>query len=145
MGTPSQATAEAVTIVFARPALGTSVAPAPRERRASRRYSIHLSTTCEIRNPEGRCVTCSASVLNISSGGLLLCSEHPLQADQKIRLRIEWPALLNNVVPLALHVEGQTVRAEGNCIAVKILKSEFRTRPAGRTGAAAQTGLTPIR
>ena len=145
MGSTSQATTGAAAKVFARPALGASAAPVPRERRASRRYSIDLSTTCEIRNQEGRSVSTSARVLNISSGGLLLCSQHPLQKDQKIRLRIEWPALLNNVVPLALHVEGQTVRAEGNCIAVKILKSEFRTRPAGRTEAAAQSGLTPVR
>ena len=86
-----------------------------------------------------------ARVVNISSGGLLLCSERPLQKGQKIRLRIDWPALLNNVVPLALHVDGQTLRAEGNYIAVKILKSEFRTRSVIRTEAAAHSGLSPVR
>ncbi len=146
MGTPSQATAATAAIVFARPALGVSSAPAQADRRASRRYSIDLSTSCEIRDQEGRSVSSSrARVVNISSGGLLLCCEQPLPKSQKIRLRIDWPALLNNVVPLALHVEGQTVRADGNCIGVKILKSEFRTRPVIRTEAAAHSGLGPIR
>lgn len=133
MGTPSQAAADTAAIVLARPPLGVSARQAHTERRATGRYAIDLSTTCEIRNHEGRPVRSAARVVNISSGGLLLYSEHALEKGQKIRLRIDWPALLNNVVPLALHVEGLTVRVEGKCVAVKIVKSEFRTRPVDRS------------
>ena len=144
MGTQSQATAGA-GIVYTRPAIGVSAAPVQMERRASRRYPIDLSTWYEVYNPGAPSVSGSARVVNISSGGLLLYSEHPFEKGQKIRLRIDWPALLNNVVPLALRVEGQTVRCEGNCTAVKILKSEFRTRAAGRTVAPGQPGPAPVR
>lgn len=145
MGTQSQATAGAGSIVYARPAPSVSATPLQMERRASRRYPIDLSASFEAPRQDGPTVRGSARVVNISSGGLLLYSEHALEKGQAIRLRIDWPALLNNVVPLALRVEGQTVRVEGNCTAVKILKSEFRTRPANPIVTAAPPGLAPVR
>lgn len=145
MGTQSQATAGAGATVFARPVLGASAFRGQEERRASRRYPINLSTCYEIRNQNGRSASGSARVVNISSGGLLLYSEHPIEKGQTIFLRIDWPALLNNVVPLTLRVEGPTVRAEGNYTAVRILKSEFRIRPASRTVAPGQPGSAPAR
>ena len=145
MGTPSQATATAGSIVYTRPTPSVSAAPLPVERRASRRYPIKLSASFEAPRRDGPSVHGSARVVNISSGGLLLYSEHALEKGQTIRLRIDWPALLNNVVPLTLRVEGQTVRAEGNCTAVKIVKSEFRTRPAKPIVAAEPSGPAPVR
>lgn len=131
MGTQSQPTAGA-TADSARPAFSAPVAPARADRRSSRRYSIDLTACCEIRNALGELVSTSARVVNISSGGILIYSEDPLQAGLKIRVRIDWPALLHGVVPLALHVDGHTLRIERNYVAVKVLKSEFRTRSAGR-------------
>ena len=145
MGTQSQAAAGAGSLVYARPAPSLSAAPVQVERRASRRYPIDLSASFEVPRQGGPSVRGSARVINISSGGLLLHSEHALEKGQTIRLRIDWPALLNNVVPLALRVEGQTVRVEGNCTAVKIVKSEFRIRPANPIVAAGPSGPTPVR
>ena len=145
MGTPSQATAGAAAIVYVRPILGISAAPGQVERRASRRYPIDLSASYEVPFQDGPSASGNGRVINISSGGLLLYSEHPLEKGREIRLRIDWPALLNNVVPLTLRIVGQTVRTEGNCTGVKILKSEFRIRPAARTVPTGQPVPTLVR
>jgi hypothetical protein len=111
--------------------VGASRQPQFAERRSSRRYPIALTAHYHMGKPgEGFAV---ALVINISSGGVLIQSDRPLAARQQIRLRIDWPALLNKVVPLALHIEGQIVRSEGTWAAVRILKSEFRTRPVSYT------------
>ena len=144
MGTQSQATAVA-TAAYARPAFSAPVAPVQADRRSSRRYPINLTACCEIRNTFGKLVSSTARVVNISSGGILIYSEHPLEAGLKIRVRIDWPALLHGVVPLALHVDGHTLRIERNYVAVKVLKSEFRTRSAGQPAAAPHSGPRPVR
>lgn len=144
MGT-SHATAGATAMVYARPTVNISAAPAQVERRATRRYPIDLSTCYEIPSQNGPSFSGLGRVVNISSGGLLFHSEHPLRKGQTIRLRIDWPVRLNNVVPLTLRVEGQTVRAEGNCTAVKILKSEFRTRRAKSTVPSIPSGPVSLR
>jgi len=140
MGTQSQPTTGSPA-AYARPAFGASVAPLEADRRSSRRYSIDLAACCEIRNRLGKVVSSTARVVNISSGGILIHCQDPLEASSKIRVRIEWPALLHGIVPLALHIEGCALRMERNCVAVKILKSEFRTRSAGP----AQLGTVPVR
>ena len=145
MGTQSQATAGAGSIVYVRPAPSGSATPIQVERRACRRYSIDLSASYETRHQDGPSGRGSARVVNISSGGILIYSDRALEKGQTIRLRIDWPALLNNVVPLALRIEGQTVRTEGNCTAVKIFKSEFCTRPANPIVAAVPSGPAPVR
>lgn len=98
------------------------------ERRANRRYPIDLAVQYEIGRPEEGVRIGHGRVVNISSGGVLIASAQPMPSGIRIRLRIEWPALLNNLVPLALHVEGRTVRAKGDFAALRIIKSEFRTR-----------------
>lgn len=100
----------------------------PDERRSSRRYPIDLPVQCE----DGRNQFLEGRVVNISSGGILVHSDRALEPGRKVRLRVAWPVRLNDVMPLALHIEGQTVRADGNFTAVKILRSEFRTRPVCR-------------
>ncbi len=111
-----------------------------RERRSARRYPLDLTIQFELGYGGTETSAGQGRVVNISSSGVLLTTDQVLSPGMKIRLRIEWPARLNQVVPLALHVEGRTVRANGNLAAVRILRSEFRTRPgaqaAGTTGRA---------
>jgi hypothetical protein len=100
------------------------------ERRSNRRYPIDLSMQYDLgpqEGPEGARMG-SGQVVNISSGGVLVSSDCPITPGVRIRLRLEWPARLNDSVPLALHIEGRTVRSSGPLTAVRILKSEFRTR-----------------
>ncbi len=100
------------------------------ERRSNRRYPIDLSMQYDMgrRDGQGLPRIGSGQVVNISSGGILISSDRAMPAGLRIRLRIEWPARLNDAVPLALHIEGRTVRSNGNLTAVRILRSEFRTR-----------------
>jgi PilZ domain len=100
----------------------------PDERRSSHRYPIDLPVQYE----DGRNQFLEGRVVNMSSGGILFHSDRALAPGRRVRLRVAWPVRLNDVMPLALHIEGQTVRAEGNFTAVKILRSEFRTRPVCR-------------
>ena len=119
-----------------RKAFSASDEPQSTDRRASRRYSINLTGRYTIGNAVDRPGT-EARVINISSSGILLQSDRPLGPGLKIRLRIDWPALLNNMVPLALHIEGHTVRGAGTLVGVKILRSEFRTRTVAQSAPAA--------
>lgn len=98
------------------------------DRRASYRYSIDLPVQYEIGRGD-QAQSGKGRVVNMSSTGLLVESDHPASRGTAIRLRVEWPARLNNSVPLSLHIEGRTVRADGAVVAVRILKSEFRIRP----------------
>ena len=110
------------------------------ERRSTRRYPIDLSMQYDLgrqEGPEGARMG-SGQVVNISSGGVLISSDRPIPPGVRIRLRLEWPARLNDAVPLALHIEGRTVRSSGPLTAVRILKSEFRTR--ALSGALCQAG-----
>jgi len=97
----------------------------PGERRSGRRYPIDLP----VQYQDGRNQFLEGRVVNISSGGILFHSDRALAPGHSVRLRVAWPVRLDDVMPLALHLEGQTVRADGNFTAVKILRSEFRTRP----------------
>jgi hypothetical protein len=108
-------------------------------RRASHRYSIDLPVQYEIGKGD-HAQSGKGRVINISSTGILVESDRPLNCETSIRLRVEWPARLNNSVPLALHVEGWAVRAEGVFVAVSIMKSEFRIRPCHAIEAVRQAG-----
>jgi len=110
------------------------------ERRSNRRYPIDLSMQYDLgrqEGPEGARMG-SGQVVNISSAGVLISSDCPIAPGVRIRLRLEWPARLNDAVPLALHIEGRTLRSSGPLTAVRILKSEFRTR--ALSGALRQAG-----
>lgn len=111
------------------------------ERRGSQRYPIDLAVRYEFRLADGRPCTGAGRVVNISSGGVLVRAEEPVPQGLRLRVKIQWPARLNDAVPLLLHVEGQAVRSDKNLVAIKILRSEFRTRPSiAQAGVARQAG-----
>ncbi|MGA2577403.1 MAG: PilZ domain-containing protein [Bryobacteraceae bacterium] len=64
---------------------------------------------------------------NISSSGALFTTEHALPVGKVVELCINWPALLDQAVPLNLVAKGPIVRVEAGRAAVRILKHEFRT------------------
>lgn len=98
------------------------------DRRASYRYSFDLPVQYDIGRGD-QAQSGKGRVVNMSSTGLLVESDRAASCGTAIRLQVEWPARLNNSVPLSLHIEGRTVRAHGSLVAVRILKSEFRIRP----------------
>ena len=108
----------------------------PVERRGNRRYAMNLAMRYEIAGKELGPQFGEGRVVNMSSGGILIETDCILRAGLPIRIRIEWPARLNDGVPLALHIEGRTVRAHGKLAALIIRKSDFRTRPMCRAAGA---------
>ena len=66
--------------------------------------------------------------LNISSSGILFTTDQVLIPGRRLEVSIDWPAQLNDKVPLKLIARGRVVRFEGNRAALEILQHEFRTR-----------------
>jgi PilZ domain len=83
------------------------------------RYAVHGRQEAE---GTGRTV-------NISSQGVLITSAHQVSPGTSIRVVIEWPILIGNVCPLALHIYGRVVRSDRGLIAVRFSTQELRTQP----------------
>jgi hypothetical protein len=69
-----------------------------------------------------------SETLNISSKGILFTSDEKFQAGQMLQVSLDWPARLENQVPLKLVAEGRIVRNSNGQTAMTIDKYEFRTR-----------------
>jgi hypothetical protein len=101
------------------------------DRRLCPRYPIEAALEWVIQGR--RAAAGLGKTINFSSRGILFQSDQTVAERAQIELAIAWPARLDNVAGLTLHVTGRTVRSQGKCAAVKILRREFRTRPlAGR-------------
>jgi DNA-binding NarL/FixJ family response regulator len=77
----------------------------------------------------------SSETLNISSKGLLFTSQEKFIPGQLLQVSLDWPARLENQIPLKLVAEGRIVRNENGQAAMTIDKYEFRTRRAANKGA----------
>jgi hypothetical protein len=71
--------------------------------------------------------------LALDESNILFQSHQDVAEGVQIELTIAWPVRLNDVAGLTWHVTGRTLRSQGKCAAVKMLRREFRIRPlAGR-------------
>jgi hypothetical protein len=103
-----------------------SPSPTPTaERRADCRYPIHTGIEYKLILGQRAIGSGSGRLLNISRGGLLFECDRAIAPKTRIEVDIDWPA---RTVKVVLHVGGQTVRSEGLCTAVKILRSAFRAQ-----------------
>ena len=66
--------------------------------------------------------------LRMSSTLIQFAPSRPLVPGNGIELAIAWPALLHESVGLQLSIRGSVVESKTNCVAVQILRYEFRTR-----------------
>ena len=66
--------------------------------------------------------------LEISSSEVRFTTQQPLKQGQKVRLAMNWPAMLDNTCRMKLEIVGCIVRSEPGEAAVKIERYEFRTR-----------------
>lgn len=103
------------------------------ERRTHRRYPVDLTVQYEVGCDSQEICIGLGRVVNMSSGGILLEPGRQIAPGQKMNLKIEWPVRLDDEVPLALHIEAVAVRECGGGVAVKILRSAFRTRSLHQT------------
>jgi PilZ domain len=97
------------------------------ERRSRIRFPIELGARYVVigrAKAEG-----TGWTVNISSQGVLITSREPVPSDTSIRVVIEWPILLGDISPLALHIGGKVVRSDSGLIAVRFFTHELRIRP----------------
>src|SRR5579862_4900445 len=66
--------------------------------------------------------------LEISSREIRITTQHVLRDGQKMRLALDWPAMLDNTCRMKLEIHGWVVRSTPDTADVKIERYEFRTR-----------------
>lgn len=66
--------------------------------------------------------------LNISSKGLLFSTTEKFEQGCVLEATLDWPARLNQQIPLKLVIRGYVLRSADGCAAMSINHYEFRTR-----------------
>jgi PilZ domain len=95
------------------------------ERRSKMRYPLVLKVRYRILRPKLHLGVGQA--VNLSSGGVLVVSRHELNVGEELEVRIEWPPLLDGLIPLQLVAVGSVVRCETSSFAVCFRRYQFRT------------------
>jgi hypothetical protein len=116
------------------------------ERRLDRRYPILLDLRWKLLHRKQVLDAGEGSTLDLSSGGLRFESGRALPEGFNVELAISWPALLHNITPMQLVVQGRIVRSEGGQIAIRMIQHEFRTvgMPASRCAASSRPFLAAL-
>ena len=116
------------------------------DRRTNARFPSRLAVSYQALEHPFLSGVATGETLNISSKGLLFTTEEALQPGQLLQVSVDWPAMLDNQVPLKLVAEGRIVRNINGQAAMRIDKYEFRTRriknPATATGDPARASPT---
>ena len=76
---------------------------------------------------------CRGKTVTISSSKIVFQPEYPIAVGLTIEAYVDWPARLDNVIALRLHVHGETIQTENGHAAVRILRHDFRTAGQNRT------------
>ncbi len=98
------------------------------ERRTNARFPCRLAVSYQTLEHPILSGQGTSETLNISSKGLLFTSNEKFEAGQLVQVSLDWPALLENQIPLKLVAEGRIVRNSSGQTAMTIDKYEFRTR-----------------
>jgi DNA-binding NarL/FixJ family response regulator len=104
------------------------------DRRTNARFPCRLAVSYQALEHPFFSGTATSETLNISSKGLLFSTDEALQPGQLLQVSVDWPARLENQVPLKLVAEGRIVRNLNGQAAMRIDKYEFRTRRAKPNG-----------
>jgi len=111
---------------------GTSNKAGGADRRTNAPFPCRLAVSYQALEHPFLSGVATSETLNISSKGLLFATEEALQPGQLLQVSVDWPARLENQVPLKLVAEGRIVRNLNGHAAMRIDKYEFRTRKAPR-------------
>jgi DNA-binding NarL/FixJ family response regulator len=98
------------------------------DRRINARFPCRLAVSYQALEHPFFSGQATSETVNISSKGLLFAASEPLQPGQLLQVSVDWPARLENEVPLKLVAEGRVIRIVDGQAAVRIDKYEFRTR-----------------
>jgi hypothetical protein len=110
--------------------VGEKAEPSGADRRTNARFPCRLAVSYQSLEHPFLAGVATSETLNISSKGLLFPTEEALQPGQLLQVSVDWPARLENQVPLKLVAEGRIVRNLNGLAAMRIDKYEFRTRRA---------------
>jgi DNA-binding response OmpR family regulator len=105
------------------------------ERRNNARFDCHLAVSYQTLEKPFISGQGESETLNISSKGVLFRASEALEPGQLVQVSVDWPARLENQIPLKLVAEGRIVRNVKGVAAMTIEKYEFRTRRAPAPGA----------
>jgi len=100
------------------------------ERRINARFPVSLGVSYQTLEHPMISGQGTSETLNVSSKGLLFTSGESFQVGQLVQVSLDWPARLENQIPLKLVAEGRVVRNSNGQVAMTIEKYEFRTRRA---------------
>jgi len=98
------------------------------ERRNNARFPCRLAVSYQTLEHPILSGQGTSETLNISSKGILFTSNEKFAMGQLLQVSLDWPARLENQVPLKLVAEGRIVRNSDGQTAMTIDKYEFRTR-----------------
>ncbi len=126
--------------------------PEIHERRGATRFPLRLELQCRpLRSKKkwgrgrGKDWIITGQTFNISSNGVLFSAPAEdiarVRANERVKLEIAWPVLLDGECRLKLIVQGAVVRREVESIALAITKYAFRTT---RQKAASKTLMDPL-
>jgi PilZ domain len=96
------------------------------ERRSRVRFPLELHVRYRTLG-RGCSFTGAGLVVNMSSTGVLIASQHEIDAGTRLELNIEWPCMLDGLVPLQLVISGTVARCETSSFAVVLGQHQFRT------------------
>ena len=103
------------------------------DRRSKARFPVQLNV--RYRTLAGPHVSGTGQTINMSSGGLLIASEHPLVREgTRLQVTLEWPLLLHGMTPLQLIAACQVVRCQDLTFAARLERYQFRTRKSAGAG-----------
>jgi DNA-binding NarL/FixJ family response regulator len=110
------------------------------ERRNNARFPCRLAISYQTLEHPILSGQGTSETLNISSKGILFTSNEKFEAGQLLQVSLDWPARLENQIPLKLVAEGRIVRNANGQTAMTIDKYEFRTRRVPKTAGAPEPG-----
>ena len=107
-------------------------AQAGRDRRAATRYRLTLGLRYVVHDRRGFVsMTGSGQTVDLSTCGVRFTADSSLETGMRVKLFIDWPALLDGAVELQLTMEGTVVRSNNNDVSLRIEHHGFRTRGRG--------------
>src|SRR5215831_16459136 len=97
------------------------------DRRTATRYPLTLGVRYVIQNRHGGvAMTGVGHTVDLSSCGVRFTTGSSLETGLRVKLFIDWPALLDGAVDLQLTMEGTVVRNSTNDLALRIERRGFR-------------------
>lgn len=102
----------------------------PEDRRKGKRYPIREWVILCRRTKNRNTFTVVGMTTDISYTGVLIENYNaPVKLGMKVTIDMQWPVLLDNIIPMKMIRHGRVIRIETKYVAIKFCGApEFRTR-----------------